>query len=110
MSVSRPRRCRPASRTNYRVHPFESITLVAGAAYLDADFGYKPDANYAVLGDTVWYDVDGDGLQDAGEVGIGGVTVQVYLPATHRCGRGQRHDTKPDGTWLAVIPEDSRPR
>ncbi|MCK6394374.1 SdrD B-like domain-containing protein [Zoogloea sp.] len=34
----------------------------------------------AVIGDTVWEDVNGNGLQDAGEAGIGGVTVQLRDP------------------------------
>lgn len=32
----------------------------------------------AVLGDKVWLDADGDGVQDAGEAGISGVTVTLY--------------------------------
>lgn len=32
----------------------------------------------ASIGDFVWLDADGDGIQDAGEFGIGGVTVNVY--------------------------------
>ncbi len=31
---------------------------------------------------TVWDDADADGVRDAGEAGIGGVTVQLYDPAT----------------------------
>jgi hypothetical protein len=30
------------------------------------------------LGDTVWLDEDGDGIQDSGEGGVGGVTVELY--------------------------------
>lgn len=30
------------------------------------------------LGDRVWNDVNKDGIQDAGEVGIPGVTVKLY--------------------------------
>jgi large repetitive protein len=32
----------------------------------------------ATIGDTVWADLNGDGVKDAGEAGIGGVTVQLY--------------------------------
>lgn len=39
---------------------------------LDADFGYT---GQAAFGDRVWFDVDGDGVQEAGEVGIPGVTM-----------------------------------
>ena len=42
---------------------------------LDAGF-YVP----ASIGDFVWLDEDGDGVQDAGEPGIAGVTVTLTLP------------------------------
>ena len=48
--------------------------------YRDADFGYRQEPviqNGAIVGDTVWYDGDGDGLQDSGEPGIPGVTVEL---------------------------------
>ena len=32
-----------------------------------------------VVGDFVWQDLDGDGVQDAGESGIGGVGVELFL-------------------------------
>ena len=32
-----------------------------------------------VVGDFVWHDLDGNGVQDAGEPGIGGVTVELFL-------------------------------
>lgn len=34
-----------------------------------------------VVGDFVWHDLDGDGLQDANEPGVGGVTVGLYAVA-----------------------------
>ena len=34
------------------------------------------------LGDRVWNDADGDGIQDAGEPGINGVTVRLFLGTT----------------------------
>ncbi len=40
----------------------------------DQDFGYGPGAQ---LGDFVWLDVNRNGIQDPGEVGIGGVGVQL---------------------------------
>ncbi|MGH1505186.1 MAG: SdrD B-like domain-containing protein, partial [Acidimicrobiales bacterium] len=50
------------------------ITLAAGADVTDADFGYQPLGS---IGDRVWSDVDGDGIQDAGEPGLAGVTVEL---------------------------------
>ena len=84
--------------------PTGVINLSGGQTYLNADFGYKPATGYAVLGDTVWYDVNGNGLQDPNEVGIGGVTVKVINSATQAV--VALVTTAPDGTWLATIPED----
>jgi hypothetical protein len=53
------------------------ITLATNSSsYLTADSGYSPSSNSAI-GDRVWHDVDGDGVQDAGEVGISGVDITV---------------------------------
>ncbi|MCC6612838.1 MAG: isopeptide-forming domain-containing fimbrial protein [Anaerolineae bacterium] len=49
-------------------------TLTAGAARTDVDFGYQGTAS---LGDRVWRDDDGDGVQDAGEPGIAGLTMTL---------------------------------
>jgi len=60
------------------------ITLTPEAPInLDADFGYLPpaDQNNSV-GDTVWLDVDGDGTQNNGEAGLGGVTIDLIDNAT----------------------------
>ncbi|MEZ4710896.1 MAG: SdrD B-like domain-containing protein [Caldilineaceae bacterium] len=40
----------------------------------DVDFGFKL---LGTIGDRVWYDTNGDGVQDGGEVGIPGVTLQL---------------------------------
>lgn len=52
--------------------PHGPINLAEGQAYLTADFGYASDQ---AIGDRVWSDADGDGVQDPGEAGIGGVPV-----------------------------------
>ena len=44
--------------------------------YLTADFGYGPAAG--TIGDYVWADADGDGVQDPGEIGLPNVTVELY--------------------------------
>ncbi len=52
-----------------------AITLNAGDNATQWDAGiYQP----ASLGDLVWEDTNGDGLQDTGESGIEGVTVELY--------------------------------
>ncbi|QCR20475.1 SdrD B-like domain-containing protein [Agrococcus sp. SGAir0287] len=54
-----------------------SLTLEPGQQDLDQDFGFVGDAS---VGDTIWLDVDGDGVQGEREPGVGGVTVIVTLP------------------------------
>ncbi len=51
------------------------VTLVAGQDLDTADFGYQLQT--ASLGDRVWRDDDGDGVQDSGETGLAGVTVEL---------------------------------
>jgi protocatechuate 3,4-dioxygenase beta subunit len=51
------------------------VTLTASApGYLEADFGF---ARQTSVGDSVFVDLDGDGVQDPGEGGIANVTVQL---------------------------------
>ena len=57
-----------------------TVTLATNTSVnLDQDFGYTGAADPLPnsLGDTVWLDVDRDGVQDAGEAGIAGVLVQL---------------------------------
>ena len=56
---------------------FIFVPLDAGDNYPDADFGFQPLGS---IGDTVWYDADGDGIQDPDEPGIRNVTVSLTLP------------------------------
>src|SRR6185295_12003835 len=51
-----------------------AFSLAAGQNRTDVDFGYRGTAS---VGDRVWTDTDGDGVQDAGETGINGVTVEL---------------------------------
>jgi serine-aspartate repeat-containing protein C/D/E len=50
------------------------VTLASGEVNHNLDAGLVA---LAKLGDTVWEDSNGNGVQDAGESGIGGVTVQL---------------------------------
>ncbi len=52
------------------------LSLSAGQIDLSRDFGYKP---LGVMGDFVWRDLNGNGVQDAGEPGIGGVVITLTL-------------------------------
>ena len=51
-----------------------ATTLTSGQARTDVDFGYRGNGT---IGDRIWYDVDGDGVQDAGEPGLAGVSVTL---------------------------------
>jgi len=50
------------------------VVLGSGDSHLTADFGYGGSGS---IGDFVWWDLNGDGVQDAGEPGIPGVDVEV---------------------------------
>ncbi|WP_028552775.1 SdrD B-like domain-containing protein [Paenibacillus sp. UNC451MF] len=54
----------------------EIIRLAAGDKIHTIDAGLTPPK--AKIGDKVWIDKNGDGLQDAGELGLNGVTVNLY--------------------------------
>ena len=67
----------PGSTVSNDSNPNPSgVTLPSDSASdLTIDFGfYKP----ASLGDFVWHDMNVDGIQDSGEQGIAGVTVQLF--------------------------------
>ena len=53
-----------------------TITLTAGQNVTSVDAGYN--SPLGSIGNFVWLDVDRDGIQDAGEPGIEGVTVTLY--------------------------------
>ena len=48
---------------------------------LNADFGYRT-GSIASLGNFVWYDTNENGIQDASEKGVAGITVNLINPAT----------------------------
>ncbi len=52
----------------------DTLNVGYGNSRLSADFGYKPAG---VIGDFIWNDVNGDGIQDEGEPGL--ANVPVYL-------------------------------
>jgi SdrD B-like domain/Secretion system C-terminal sorting domain len=61
------------------------ITLVAGETDLSVDAGLKPN-NDASVGNFVWNDLDGDGVQDTNEPGVPGVIVTLYDAANNVVG------------------------
>ena len=59
----------------------QSAVTIAGADDLTQDFGYTPEGHTptdGLIGDYVWLDADGNGLQEATESGIEGVQVDLY--------------------------------
>jgi uncharacterized repeat protein (TIGR01451 family) len=65
----------PADYTATTPTTLTRTATVAGVN--DADFGLRPPG-VARIGDTVWIDADEDGVLDAGENGLPGITVQLY--------------------------------
>ena len=55
-----------------------TTTLVAGEVDLTWDAGLY---QLATIGDFIWHDVDANGIQDAGETGVSGATVQLFTAA-----------------------------
>lgn len=58
-----------------------TVTLVGNTHITDLDAGINygnTKIGKGSLGDKVWYDIDSDGLQDAGEAGVAGVTVTLF--------------------------------
>lgn len=52
--------------------------LAQGEDNLTVDLGITPPASRNTLGDFVWFDMNNDGLQSAGEPGVPGVMVTLY--------------------------------
>lgn len=68
-----------ANTTTGRTNAF-NVAAGEQVTYVDAGLVLQSTA-LASLGDRVWYDNNRDGDQDAGEPGIAGVTVNLYLDA-----------------------------
>ena len=56
----------------------DTITLGSGEDITTLDAGLTSGVALARLGDTVWYDADGDGIQDGNENGVPGVEVELF--------------------------------
>ena len=82
---------------------FFDVTLALNETYLDADFGFAPGGT---IGDTIYWDANGNAEQDWNETGISGVTVQLYISNTTTLtwdaypGPGGTAVTGPDGDYL----------
>ena len=94
----------------YRASTPTSVELdvtVGGADISGFDFGYQ---QLAVIGDLVWDDTNGDGMQDDDETGVEGVTVELTaaagdpLTATTDDKGGYRFEELP-GEWTVAVTD-----
>ena len=74
-----------------------AITVPATGT-VDVDFGYGQKTTTAQFSSTVWLDENNNGLQGSGEVGLSGVTVNLY--------RDSNLDGIPDGAAVATTTTD----
>ncbi len=98
------------------------VILGPGDVFLNADYGYQPPAEEDnSIGDTVWFDADADGMQDAGEAGIPGVTLGIirdddgdgvidpgegYIATTTTDENGNYlFEGLPDGSYIVVVSD-----
>lgn len=75
-----------------------AFALASADAHDTADFGYRGDG---VIGDRIWFDLDGDGVQDAGEPGVVGQAVVLTW-----AGRDGVFDGTGDETWTVTAGAD----
>ncbi|HEB61947.1 MAG TPA: T9SS type A sorting domain-containing protein, partial [Bacteroidetes bacterium] len=55
----------------------DTINIEEGVKVRNINAGFVLD-NHSAIGDRVWEDLDGNGIQDDGEPGINGVLIQLY--------------------------------
>lgn len=76
-----------------------TISLASGEDVNIADFGFQPTLN-STIGDFIWEDLNGDGVQDGGEPGLAGVTVFLDLNGNGTLDGGEpSQSTDPNGNF-----------
>ncbi|MEZ6134274.1 MAG: SdrD B-like domain-containing protein [Pirellulaceae bacterium] len=56
-----------------------SVSLGAGERTIDVDVGLVENGTTSIsIGNFVWHDINGDGIQDVGEPGLDGVAVELF--------------------------------
>ncbi len=87
-----------------------SLSVVAGQHRAGVDFGYQYAPPPGAIGDRVWNDANGDGVQDAGEAGVAGVPVALYAAdgsllanVTTDAGGYYGFQSVPSGTYTVLI-------
>lgn len=68
----------PGQDNNNQTRPY-TVTLSAGQYNYTADFGFYRIGRAGAIGDLIWYDADGDGIEDLDERGLPNVRVAAYL-------------------------------
>src|SRR5439155_1078797 len=61
--------------TDSNPNPTSGIVIVAGSSDQTIDFGFYQTVS---IGNYVWLDCNGNGVQDMGDVGIANVTVKLF--------------------------------
>ncbi|HEX6100031.1 MAG TPA: SdrD B-like domain-containing protein [Thermoanaerobaculia bacterium] len=87
------------------VNPASTLITLSGSTsatqVLTADAGYSLASNFSI-GNRLWHDVDGDGVQDAGEPGIPNVTITVTNGTGTGCAGGCTVTTDASGFWIVT--------
>ncbi len=81
-----------------------TVTIAAGEEQDQIDFGYRPLAS---IGDTVWFDLNANGVQDTGEAGIANVDVTLSgsVNASQTTGANGQYqfDNLPAGNYTVTV-------
>jgi len=70
----------------------DTFTLTAGQVLTSIDAGLVSTAN-ASVGDFIWEDLNGNGLQDASESGLSGVVISLFRSTDVQVGSSQTTDS-----------------
>ncbi len=91
----------PSTDSNPNPSPTSPSTLASGASDNNVDFGYYAPVT---IGDFVWLDSNGNGIQDSLEPGIGGVTLTLTGTTDSGAPITDYATTAADGSYLFSEP------
>ncbi len=95
-------------------NPAQAISLNSGDADLTVDYGFYdpavPPNDRASIGDKVFDDANGNGIQDSGENGVSGVTVRLFTCVNGQPGTQVGSDIQTDAngnySFTGLLPGD----